>query len=180
MFKLLLVLFLLPTIVLATTGPFHPYEKKKFDEVDATAAVNTAITTKINDMTAAYTAEGINVKRIARITYDTATDGGGIGAHALGVTLPAKSLITEAYMYTDTQFVDAGSGTVAISCEDANNIYTATDITGNAAGTIVQGTASYDAKVNSIANACEVTATVSTATQTSGKLTIFVEYVVTD
>ena len=129
------------------------------------------------------TAEALGAKRIARVTYDVAVDLGTVAAHALGVTLPAKSIILQTWFYTVTQFVDAGAGTVAISCEDANNLYTATDITGIAVGTITAGAADGHAAatfVGSIAAACEVTATVATAAQSAGKLIFFIEYVVVE
>lgn len=131
----------------------------------------------------AYNVEGLHAKRIARVTYDVATDLGTIGAHALGVTLPAKSIILQTWFYTVTQFVDAGAGTVAISCEDANNLYTATDITGIADGSITAGAADGHAAatfVGNIASACEVTATVAVADQTAGKLVFFIEYIVAE
>lgn len=168
-----LLLFLLVNVCFATSAPFHPYEEVRFKAIEDT-------TDRIDDITAEQTADGINVVRVARVQYAVATDGGGIGAHTLGVTLPAKSIITESIFYTDVQFTDSGSGTVALSCEDANNIYTATDITGNAVGTLVQGTAKYDAPVAAIAAACDITATVATATQTAGTLTLFVKYLVHD
>ncbi len=130
----------------------------------------------------AHDDEGLGPKRRARVVYDTAVDGGGIGAHLLGVSLPAKALITRSYLYVVTQFVDSGSGTVAVSCEDANNIKTATDITGTAAAGLIEGqsTGAASAFVGSIAATCEVTATVATASQTSGKALIFIEYEVVE
>lgn len=122
---------------------------------------------------------GKNVQRVARAVYDVSVHGGTIAAHPLGVFLPKKSIITRSYFYTDTQFTDGGAGTVALSCEDANNIKTATDITGNAAGSFVEGasTGAASAFVGSIAEGCEITATVAGAAQSTGKLTLFVEYV---
>lgn len=130
----------------------------------------------------AYLSDGLLNYRVARVTYDTAVDGGGIGAHALGVTLPASSIIKQAFFYTVTQFADSGAGTVALSCEDAGNIYGAADITGNTAGTLVAGSAvgTVATMIKNIASACEVTATVAGATQTAGKLNLFLEYLVPD
>lgn len=124
--------------------------------------------------------EGHFQQRIAKVTYDVGTDGGTIAARGLGVFLPANSIIRQVFFRTDVQFVDAGSGTVALSCEDANNIFTATDITGNAVGTLVAGasTGAVGAMVQSIAAQCEITATVAGAAQTAGRLTLWVEYVV--
>jgi trimeric autotransporter adhesin len=130
---------------------------------------------------AATTVEGNYAKKIARFVFDQAVDGATIGAHLTGVSLPAKAIITNSWFYTKTQFADTGSGTVAISCEDANNIFTATDITGNAAGTIVAGASDGGAAatfVGGIAAACEITVTVAGADQSAGALVGFVEYVV--
>lgn len=143
------------------------------------------VTTKINQLIALpsatdYDAEGIAAQRVARFEYDTATDGGSIGAHGLGVTLPAKSIITRSFFYIQSQFADSASGTVALSCEDANNIKTATDITGSSAGAIIEGesTGAASAFKASIAADCEITATVADSAQSSGKLTGWVTYVV--
>ena len=174
---------------LATLGalrgvPYEPQVDQRFSDAEVAATALTARVAVVEALPAnvAYTVEGISNRRIARVTYDVATDLGTVGAHALGVTLPAKSIITRSWFYTDTQFVDAGSGTVALHCEDANNIKTATDITGNAVGSIVEGesTGAASAFKASIGAACEITATVATASQTAGKLTLFVEYVVAD
>lgn len=123
--------------------------------------------------------EGKIVERVARVIYDVATDLGTAGAHTLGVKLPANTLITRSYLYIVTQFVDAGAGTVALHCEDANNIKTATDITGTAAGGLIEGasTGSAATMVGAITAECEVTATVATADQTAGKLVAYIHYV---
>ena len=126
--------------------------------------------------------EGLFAHRIARFIYDEAVDGGAIAAYGLGVTLPAGAVIVRSYFKIITQFVDGGSGTVALSCEDANNIKTATDITGSADNAFVEGE-SDGAAANfqrDIAAACEITATVAGAEQTAGKLVGWVEYVVED
>lgn len=166
-------------------SPYMPEADKRFSDIEAgvlalqgadTAlqAVDTLLTTQ--------TVDGLRASRVARVTYDVAVDGGTVAARGLGVTLPAKSLITKAWFYTQVQFVDAGSGTVALHCEDANNIFTATDITGNAVAAVVMGAAdgAVANMVKAIANACEITATVAGAAQTAGKLVLFVEYVVHD
>jgi hypothetical protein len=129
------------------------------------------------------TAEGLNASRVARVTYDVAVDLGTVAPHALGVTLPAKAIIVRTWFYIVTQFTDAGAGTVAIHCEDANNLYTATDITGMSVGATTAGAIDGGAEstfLGSIAAACEITATVATEAQTAGKLIFFVEYFVAE
>ena len=135
---------------------------------------------------AVISADGLNQKRTARATYDVAVDGGTAAAHALGVTIPANAIMVRSWFYTVTQFVDAGAGTVALHCETANNIFSAADITGNAAGVLVDGVqqafATFDGTgaAGVLGSACELTATVATAAQTAGKLILFVEYVVAE
>ncbi len=164
--------------------PFIPQQDARFDAIEQDMAAAQSDITTIQALPAAhaYTTDGISNVRIARATYDVAVNLGTIAPHLLGVSLPAKAIIKQSWFYIDTQFVDAGSGTVAISCEDANNVLTASDITGITAGTITTGasTGSAATMVGGIAAACELTATVATAAQTSGKLTVFVEYVISN
>ena len=135
---------------------------------------------------AAVSGDGLNQKRTARATYDVAVDLGTIAAHGLGITIPANAIIVRSWFYTVTQFVDAGAGTVAISCETANNIFSAADITGNADGVLVDGIqqafSTFDGTgaAGILGAACELTATVATAAQSAGKLVLFVEYMVAE
>lgn len=114
-------------------------------------------------------------QKTAVIPYDVAINGGTVAPHSLHYTLPAKAIILNGVIQIVTQFSDAGSGTVALSCEDANNIKTATDITGSAAQALV---ALETTPIGAIAAPCDVTATVATAEQTTGKLLLFLNYVV--
>lgn len=126
--------------------------------------------------------EGLFADRVARFIYDVAADGGTVGARGLGVTLPGGAVIIRSYFKIITQFVDSGSGTVALSCEDANNIKTATDITGSSANAFIEGqsTGAASAFVRDIAADCEITATVAASDQTAGKLVGWVHYVIED
>ena len=147
---------------------------------------NTGVTTigagkVLETMMAVPTTDGLKAHRMARATYDCATDC-SIGAHTLGVTLPAKAIITRSFIQVNTQFEDTGTCTIAISCEDANNIKTATDF-GGVAASIVEGesTGAASAFKASINAACLITATTvdsSSCVVSTGKMTIFVEYVV--
>lgn len=128
-------------------------------------------------------AGNLNVPRVATFIYDTGglpLTLGAIGAHLTGVSLPAKAVILQSWYKIITQFSDAGAGTVALHCEDANNILTAGDITGIAANTITTGasTGSAATMVRAIGSACEITATVAGIAQDTGKLIGYVEYVV--
>lgn len=127
-------------------------------------------------------ADGVLVKKVVRATYDFAEHGGATSSIGLGVSLPAKALITQAYFYMLQQPVDAGSGTMALTCEDAGNIFNAADITGITVGTVTSGvaTGAAAAMVKAIGAACEVTATIAGAALTAGKFNLYIEYVVHD
>lgn len=135
------------------------------------------------DMLADVGSDGLHALRIARATYDVSgPDDGSVGAHGLGVSLPANAHLLKSWFYVETQFVDSGAGTVALHCEDANNIFSAADITGNSDGTEVAGASDWAVgnMVAGIAAACEITATVAGAEQTAGKLIVWVIYAVLD
>lgn len=131
----------------------------------------------------AQTADGLHLGRWARATFDFADGDLALGAHLLGVSLPAKAIIMRSFIRIDTQLVDTGTCTYAISCEDANNIKTATDISGTAAAGFIEGqsTGAASAFVGSIAAACEITGTMAdggSCVPSAGKGTVFVQYVV--
>lgn len=181
---LTLALSLIFTAGLAFAAPSTPYKAPfKTDVASQLKSHQTAITAlQALPSNKAPGVDGIGNIRFARVTYDVAVNGGTIGAHALAVGLPAKAIVIRSWFYINTQFVDAGSGTVALSCEDANNLKTATDITGSAVGALVEGqsTGAASAFVSSIAADCTITATVAGADQTAGSLTLWVMYVVSN
>ena len=199
--KPILAALLFASQLLATTpaqaykrhAPFKPEIDSRFDQIESMTGditysqtgtaygVSVIGSNKVTEaMIAAQSSEGLHVKRVARAVWDYAVDGGTVAAHATGVILPANALIIRSYIYVVTQIVDAGSGTMAISCEDANNIKTATDLTGSAAGAFIEGaqTGAISAATGAIAAACDITFTIATAAATAGKLIVFVEYVV--
>ena len=185
--KFLLVFLLFINVALAVS-PFQPHEAKRFtaiEAVDATQttniAANTALTAHIADLTGLPTVDSIGAKRVVRATWDFAVDG-GTGAIDLGVDIPANALINFVYFYTVTQVIDAGSGTGALHCEDADNLFAAADVTGNAAKVIVLGIPQNSAvtMVKDIAAACNLTWTIATSDATAGKLIFFVEYTIVE
>lgn len=119
-------------------------------------------------------------RKYSRATYDVAVDGASsTSSLGLGVYLPAKAIVTKVLYYIDTQFVDAGSGTIGIQCEDSDNIVYPLDVTGFAAGAIKNGVPvpATPTIVDGIAAQCELKAYSSgTHVPTAGKLTVFVEY----
>jgi hypothetical protein len=152
---------------------------------DATLANTGALTIGAGKVTEAQLkvigTDGLHAKRYARATLNCAASGCSVGAHSLGVSLPANALITRSYIYVVTQLSDTGTCTVAISCEDANNIKTATDITGTAAGGFIEGasTGAASAFVGGIAATCAITATIAdggSCVPVAGKAIVFVEY----
>ncbi len=124
--------------------------------------------------------KGNYLEKVAIAKYDPSVQGGSVAGHGLGVTLPAGAIITQDWYLVTTQFTDSGSGTIALSCEDANNILTSGDITGISANTITTGasTGSAATMVRAIAAPCEITATVGGVTSLTGALTVFVRYIV--
>jgi hypothetical protein len=157
---------------------------------DATLASSGALTIAAGaieeTMLAAYTADGLHAKRIARATYDFSVDGGVVGDIALGVTLPDNSVIVRSWYTVLTTFTSANdSATVAISIptDDVAGIVAATAISagGNVwdAGhheAIQVGTAATFSEQTTAAR--ELTLTVGVQDLTAGKLILFCEYVV--
>lgn len=122
--------------------------------------------------------EGLNIGRLAIFDYDFAVDGGAISTIATGVSLPIKSIIEKCWFRIETQLVDAGSGTLAVQCEDANNILSAADQTGVASGAFlasaVTGTAAN--MVDDIAAACDISFVIGGAALTAGKIRGYCRY----
>ena len=116
--------------------------------------------------------EGLNLVRMAIFDYDFAVDGGSQGAIATGVSLPAKAIIEKCWFRIETQLVDGGAGTHAWSCEDANNILTAADQTGVAAGAFLASNATGTAAtmVDNIAASCNITFTIAGSDLSAGKM----------
>lgn len=183
-FILLLVMAMAATVY-AETIPYNNETNTRFKAIETTNTTQTSDITTLQGIagTTAYAADGILAKRVARATFDFADGDLAVGAHSLGVALPAKTLITRSYIRIETQLVDTGTCTVAIHCEDANNIKTATDITGTAANGFIEGqsTGAASAFVASIAAACNITLTVAnggSCVPSAGKGEVYVEYVV--
>ncbi len=152
-------------------APFAPAVDKRFRALEKGLGIDNA-----------PASDGVGAKAIARATYDVAVSGYGSSTsdHGLGVYLPAKAIITRSYLQVVTQLADSGAGTLAVFCEDANNIKTATDLTGSASGALIEGasTGAASAFVGSIAAQCEIKARPAGVDLSAGKLIVFVEYVI--
>lgn len=130
---------------------------------------------------------GLIVNFAAKAIFDTAgNDSAGVSnktvaAHGLGVFLPIGAIITKAYFQVKTGFTSAGStATIALKAQTANDIYTATAVSG-AMGTpgIIAGV-SDGAAANMITLTAEreLVATVAVQALTAGKGFLVVEYTI--
>lgn len=122
-------------------------------------------------------------QRYTRATYDVAVDGVSSSTPVgLGVYLPAKAIVTKVLYYIDTQFVDSGVGSIALQCEDGNNLIAQTDITSFAVGAVKLGVPveTTPTVVDNIAAQCEVKAVASNCANcvlpSVGKFTADIEY----
>lgn len=130
--------------------------------------------------------EGHFVKKVARVIFDVSTDITGTAAETanLGVVLPQGAVITRSYFKIITPFTDSGSTTVALTCEDAGNIYAASDFTGAdaSANAFFEGASTGTAATfqRAIGAECAVSAVVTGSANnylTAGKLVGWIEYV---
>ena len=103
------------------------------------------------------------------------------GAIDTGIDIPAGSIIKQVYLYPVVQIVSANDNTIAVHCESANDLYTATDLTDTAAGTVIAGVIAYNAAESAYlySDGCDLTVTVGAGASglTAGKLDIVVEYI---
>ena len=186
--KILIVLSLLGLVLVANAskGPFPPYTKDTITKKVLDLPKDNLLIGNRTGKAQLYAlaSEGNMQKRIVKAIFDSTADSqDSTGDYGTGVYLPAGSIIMRSWFYITTQFVDAGSGTMAVTCEDTNNIYGATDITGNAAGSFFDASqdGSPDTFVANIAAECEITVTVGgTPITADGKFELFVEYVAHD
>jgi hypothetical protein len=136
---------------------------------------------------AAASTDGLGAMGVARFTFNPSANTGErtIAAHTFGVTLPINAVVVGGFYSVNTAFTSAGgnAGTVAISVEGANDIVTATAVSNAIFGTI--GTKAIVPKSNtpeSTSVKCTaarlITCTVAGQALTAGKLTGFLNYVV--
>lgn len=126
------------------------------------------------------------VPRVARVTWDPTGVSGdrAVGAHASAVTIPANAVIRQVWFYTKTSLVSTGNnGTIAVSCNAGNDIFSAADIdastgvAGQIGAGVEIGTAATMLKVST---ACAITFTVAVNAFTGGKMDWFIEYVIAE
>lgn len=127
---------------------------------------------------------GLGVVRVARATFNPSANSGErtIAPHGLGVTIPDKAILVDAFIDVQTDFHDGASNlaTVAIKVQAANDIYTAATVGGSWGAGIMatnQQVWTVDEYIKLTA-AREITATVAVHALTTGKADIFIYYVV--
>lgn len=132
---------------------------------------------------------GLGSLRVARFTFDTeGVDSAGadnidVGAHGVGVTLPANAIIVGGFFDVNTVFgSENDTATIAISVQAANDIQTAAAVSGAPYSTI--GRKAIVPKANTpestsvkTSAAKEITCTVAVEPLETGKLTGYLYYV---
>jgi hypothetical protein len=147
--------------------------------------------------------EGTVVRELAVATYDvTGGDSGTIAAHGLGVYIPTKAIITNAWVDVVTTFTSAtDAATIALKVESANDLTAAIAISnasnvwdagvhGCLPGSYAEATVAGDTAVLDAARKAasyikttavrEITATVAVEALTAGKMNVYLEYVLSD
>lgn len=149
----------------------------------------TATAAEINSgvQPAAVGTDGLGRRGVARFTFNPTLTAGDrtIAPHGTGVTLPINAVVIGGFYDVNTAFTSAGgnTGSVAISVEGANDILTATAVSDAILGTIgrkaivPKNNTPESSSVKATA-AREITCTVAIQALTAGKLTGFLEYVV--
>lgn len=138
-------------------------------------------------------------KQYAYTVYDVSTDGGASVSHTQNLVMPANAIITNVWVYINTQFAASGTESLGISCVGSQDIMAYSSIknivkdrmlSGRLSGDIGTGAAApipasptalnLSQGFNSIPSACNVTVDVRGASgytpYTAGKLTAIIEY----
>jgi hypothetical protein len=126
-----------------------------------------------------------NAERSVKVTYDVVANGtSSVTPIGLGQYLPAKAVVTKVLTYIDTQFVDDGTGSVQLQCEDSANLMASTDITGYAVGAVHLGVPNpaTPTVTDSIAAQCEIKAVEAACYNcrlpSAGKIEAFINYII--
>jgi hypothetical protein len=119
---------------------------------------------------------------VAKVVFD-ATDGKAVGTHGLGLTIPKNSYVTKAYYKVITTFTsDTDAGTIALQVAGANDLTTATAISGgsniwDSSGVVACTPTGTMGNEISITADSEVSAVVAVEALTAGKLVLWVEWI---
>ncbi len=155
-------------------------------KINGTAVTATAAEINSGVQPAAVGTDGLGRRGVARFTYD-ATGTAALrtqAAHGTGVTLPINAVVIGGFYDVNTAFTSTNStATIAISVEAANDILTATAVSNAILGTIgrkaivPKNNTPESTSVKATA-AREITVTIGVEAILGGKLTGFLEYVV--
>ena len=159
--------------------------------MDAAGAVTIGAGVVEESMIIVPSGDGLNIKRIARATYDYSVDGGAVSTIGLGVTIPDNAIVTRTYYEVITTLTsnaanDAATIALDIPTDDAAGLVAATAI--SAGGDIwdagyhdgVQDGAATNFSVKTTA-ARELSVTIGVeAIDAPGIVVFFCEYVVTE
>ena len=135
------------------------------------------------------TTNGNSVRGVARFQFNPSakTTDRTVAAHGTGVFIPLNAVIIGGFVEVNTAFTsaNANNGTIAISVMSANDIITAGAVSGAPYSTI--GLKAIIPKSNTpestgikVTAVKEITCTVAVSALTAGKLTGFLEYVVSE
>jgi hypothetical protein len=172
---ILLLLLVFAANSFATTGPFHPYEKAKFDSVDSNISSND---TDISNL------QTTNKNYSKIFEFDASAVAAPSGETIVLGTLPANAILLESYFYVNTPVIAPSDNTIAFQCESANDLFTATDLTDEPSGTLYNGAIDWEnnataPQVTTGSDGCNVSAVIGAGTTgvTAGILKLYVEYV---
>ena len=155
-------------------SPFPPYLQERFEVIEDMLGIG-------DGEYAPKVRAGFNSVRTVKAEYLPAVTGGGSAtAYALGVSIPASSIIINSWYVVPSTIVNASNQTIAIYCESANDIVTAADMTSTDATGSFAGTVSANNTNSFRTDGCELYAQIGAAASgdiTSGEVEVFVEYV---
>lgn len=126
---------------------------------------------------------GLGSLRVARFEFDAgAADNRPVGAHGVGVTLPAHAIVVGGFVDVNTAFTGDSGATLAIHVQGANDIISAAAVSGAPYSTV--GRKAITPKANTPEStsvkttaAREITCTVAVAALLTGKLTGYLYFV---
>jgi len=125
------------------------------------------------------TVPGTYALKLVKDTFDIRVNSGVVGSYALNATVPAHAMFVNSWIEVVEPIVSVGNnGTIAFSCEDANNLFTATDIDGSAGGALLSGAAAPASLKGDIAADCRINVTIGTNNITYGKINVYALYAV--
>lgn len=156
----------------------------RYTDADAqAAAVADSITDAITDVAPSQNAvyDALAVRKLYAVVADfDCSSGCAIGTKASGITIPDNAIVKQAYYEIISAFASAGgSGTIALNSEGVGDILAPVDadtLSGINDG-IPTGTATNMIKLSA---ARELIMTIATDAMTSGRLKLFVEYVISE